>query len=170
MWVLRYLEEERIQKSDDCDNNVWNSVGGCLEGSSTTCPTWNAIQSYLETTGELHNNARMTWGKTIVHWLKHSHDGGDILRAMCYLNDRYALDKLAPPSYASILWCLGWGDKPGRGGDISVKDSSRYRCGPEGFRTARDLVLSSGSAVCQNEQDGDAPDLFFHRYLFLLLS
>ena len=32
------------------------------------------------------------------------------------LNDTFALDGGAPPSYGGLLWCLGWRDKPGPGG------------------------------------------------------
>ena len=32
------------------------------------------------------------------------------------LNDRFALDGGAPPSYGGLLWCLGWRDRPGANG------------------------------------------------------
>lgn len=32
------------------------------------------------------------------------------------LNDDYALDGGAPPSYGGLLWCLGWRDRPGANG------------------------------------------------------
>ena len=112
-----------------------------LEEGTTHDTTWNAMQQYLVTTGELHNNARMTWGKTLLHWLTMHHSPEDLLRYMCYLNDRYALDGLSPPSYAGILWCLGWGDKPTSSGGISEKSTSRYRAGSEGFQIAQSLLL-----------------------------
>ncbi|KAI2489487.1 FAD binding domain of DNA photolyase [Fragilaria crotonensis] len=83
-----------------------------LESCATNDDTWNAMQNYLNTTGELHNNARMTWGKTIVHWQKHRYPTDELLHQLVYLNDRYALDGLSPPSYAGLLWCLGWGENP----------------------------------------------------------
>lgn len=115
-----------------------------LEESETECQTWNAMQRYLVRTGELHNNARMTWGKMVVHWQKSQKPVDAILQELVYLNDRYALDGLSPPSYAGILWCLGWCDKP-KDGVLSEKLSSRYRVGPEGFQEAERLLLSSGT-------------------------
>jgi hypothetical protein len=103
----------------------------------------------------LHNNARMTWGKTLTHWLASSvgtvtanatadMELREMLHHLAYCNDRYALDGLSPPSYAGLLWCLGWGDKPAAGGGISTKPASRYRCGPEGFSVGQRLLLQGG--------------------------
>jgi deoxyribodipyrimidine photolyase len=104
---------------------------------------WDAMQTYLIETGELHNNARMTWGKAMVHWLKVSVAAEDLLIFLCHINDRYALDGLAPPSYAGLLWCLGWCDKPGPSGSITTKPTSRYRTGPDGFQVAQETLLSA---------------------------
>jgi len=104
------------------------------------------MQDYLRETGELHNNARMTWGKTVVHWQK-GLDLSEMLRHMAYINDRYALDGLSPPSYAGLLWCLGWCDKPRSGGDISEKPSWQYRVGPDGFQEAQRRLLQSHSSI-----------------------
>jgi hypothetical protein len=133
-----------------------------LAHAQTDDVTWNAMQDYLVQTGELHNNARMTWGKTLVHWLittttstvgnannkEQSHSPEiQMLHHLAYLNDRFALDGLSPPSYAGLLWCLGWGDKAAAGGGISTKPASRYRCGPEGFSVAQRLLLVQASAA-----------------------
>ena len=129
----------------------------CLESSRTGNEKWDAMQRYLVETGELHNNARMTWGKTLVHWgrtrqIPLGEAGGssptaEILRIMCYLNDRFALDGLSPPSYAGLLWCLGWCDKPGKGGGISQKPASRYKLSAQDFRQAQKRLLEDpGSA------------------------
>lgn len=115
-----------------------------LETCGTNDATWNAMQSYLNTTGELHNNARMTWGKTIVHWQKHRFSSDEVLEQLVYLNDRYALDGLSPPSYAGLLWCLGWGENPTN--CISQKPASRYRQGPIAFADAKlALIVSDGT-------------------------
>lgn len=82
----------------------------------------------------------MTWGKTLVHW-QTSLELPELLRQLAFVNDRFALDGLSPPSYAGLLWCVGWGDKPGRGGGISTKPASRYRVGPQGFVVARRRLL-----------------------------
>ncbi|KAL7531019.1 hypothetical protein ACHAXR_007089, partial [Thalassiosira sp. AJA248-18] len=80
-----------------------------LANGATEDSKWNAMQQYLVRTGELHNNVRMTWGKTAVEWVGSAHL---TLSTLCYLNDRYALDGLSPPSYAGLLWCMGWTEKP----------------------------------------------------------
>lgn len=117
-----------------------------LETGTTSDKNWNAMQEYLISTGELHNNARMTWGKTMVYWQKNGLEINDLLEQICYLNDRFALDGLSPPSYAGLLWCLGWGDKPKDGsGAISEKWASAYRTGPAGFVEAKQALLTINS-------------------------
>jgi hypothetical protein len=66
LWARRHLE------SVHTSSTVSNSIGGSssnnngydykeLERAATRDETWNAMQEYLIDTGELHNNARMTW-------------------------------------------------------------------------------------------------------------
>lgn len=142
VWARAHLERKLVEGGGD------GGVGGgkyCLEdlaGARTGDSTWNAMQSYLNQTGELHNNVRMTWGKTIVEW-QAALPVGELLHQMSYCNDRYALDGLSPPSYAGLLWCLGWCDKPGAGGKISTKPASRYRVHKDGFEVARQRLLES---------------------------
>jgi predicted NAD/FAD-dependent oxidoreductase len=59
--------------------------------------------------GELHNNVRMTWGKTILNWKQTPQEA---LATIIDLNHRYALDGRDPASYGGILWCLGQFDRP----------------------------------------------------------
>jgi hypothetical protein len=113
-----------------------------LEEGRTDCDTWNAMQRYLVKTGELHNNVRMTWGKTVIHWQKGQVTVDLMLQHLCYLNDRYALDGLSPPSYAGLLWCMGWCDEP-KAGVLSNKSSSRYRVGPQGFEDAERILMAT---------------------------
>ena len=80
----------------------------------------------------------------MVHWQK-SLTTSELLQHMASLNDRFALDGLSPPSYAGLLWCLGWCDKPWTGGSISTKPSSRYRVGSEGFAEAQKRLLEMRS-------------------------
>ena len=40
------------------------------------------------------------------------------------LNDRFALDGGAPPSYGGLLWCLGWRDRPGSDGCPTPRPTS----------------------------------------------
>jgi hypothetical protein len=117
----------------------------------------------------------MTWGKELVHWgvarstnltttlNRNGNASGnasgnttsdlldpttEILQMLVYLNDRYALDGLSPPSYAGLLWCMGWCDKPGSkgtGGGISTKPASRYRrASPADFLQAQQTLLECG--------------------------
>ena len=88
----------------------------------------------------------MTWGKTVVHWQKYSYSLDEMLEQLVYLNDRFALDSLSPPSYAGILWCFGWCDKPDSGGGIAEKPASRYRQGPRAFDMAKQTLLISDVA------------------------
>jgi deoxyribodipyrimidine photolyase len=117
-----------------------------LQSAATGDQTWNAMQRYLIETGELHNNARMTWGKTLVHWQATMASPEDVLWELCCLNDRFALDGMSPPSYAGILWCFGWCDKPGSGGSVSTKWAHRYRTGPPGFEQAKESLNDSSTS------------------------
>ncbi|MGK3745250.1 MAG: deoxyribodipyrimidine photolyase, partial [Bacillariaceae sp.] len=67
-WSCRYFESLFHTTKITTGNNTSSSSssrGGYdykqLETASTRDEIWNAMQSYLIDTGELHNNARMTW-------------------------------------------------------------------------------------------------------------
>ena len=86
---------------------------------------WDDCQKCLVLSGELHNNVRMAWGKAIPAWHGAVLGGQEATPAarlqaaldlLVRLNDTYALDGGAPPSYGGLLWCLGWRDRPGAGG------------------------------------------------------
>lgn len=70
---------------------------------------WDAAQASLRVHGELHNNVRMTWGKTLLDWTRDPHAA---MAMLIDLNHRYALDGRDPASYGGILWCLGQFDRP----------------------------------------------------------
>ena len=53
-WASRYLQQQEREEQGGTTSQL-----PLLEGGHTTNPTWNAMQQYLETTGELHNNARI---------------------------------------------------------------------------------------------------------------
>ncbi|EOD36146.1 hypothetical protein EMIHUDRAFT_226719 [Emiliania huxleyi CCMP1516] len=99
-----------------------NQLAGCggggegpslaeLESGRTGDAYWDDCQRCLALSGELHNNVRMAWGKAVPAWWEAA--AGELL---IHLNDSFALDGGAPPSYGGLLWCLGWRDKPGPGG------------------------------------------------------
>ena len=163
VWARSYLQQRG--SSSNRQSQLQGYTLHQLAHAQTDDATWNAMQDYLVQTGELHNNARMTWGKTLTHWLASSvgnisanasanadMDLRELLHHLAYCNDRFALDGLSPPSYAGLLWCLGWGDKPAAGGGISTKPASRYRCGPEGFSVGQRLLLRGENGGGVNEQ------------------
>lgn len=137
LWARRYMTQCQELSSTSTKQGRYSLEE--LASSCTGDATWDAMQSYLVETGELHNNARMSWGKTVVHWNKTA-GTQRLLEQLGYLNDRYALDGLSPPSYAGLLWCLGWGDKQGSNGSITTKPASRYRVSPDGFDLAQTLL------------------------------
>jgi hypothetical protein len=159
-WAIRWIESSRssnTQMNSSRVNDPFDLKG--LENGTTGDDKWDAMQQYLVNTGELHNNCRMTWGKQIVHWGVNSHHNTsnatrEIMQILGYLNDRYALDGLSPPSYGGLLWCIGWGDKPSSNGGISKKPASRYKVGAEAFQQATDILLKglSGSGGGDRKQ------------------
>ncbi|MGD8676471.1 MAG: NAD(P)-binding protein [Desulfobacterales bacterium] len=72
-------------------------------------PLWDAAQKSLLVHGELHNNVRMTWGKTFLNW---SQDPQEALDLMIDWNHPLALDGNKANSYGGLLWCLGLFDRP----------------------------------------------------------
>lgn len=119
-WAVQWIEAK--EKQIDARMDITN-----LDDGESPNEKWNAMQKYLIRTGELHNNVRMTWGKTLVEWLSSQPlEASVVIQALNYLNDRYALDGLSPPSYAGINWCLGWCDKQDINGGITTKSASRY--------------------------------------------
>ncbi len=121
---------------------TWD-INALIEGQ-TGESTWDAMQQYLISTGELHNNARMTWGKTVVHWGRSNKIHiSTLISTLCLLNDTYALDGCSPPSYTGLLWCLGLG------ADLKQlsrnKLSSRYRYTSLDFHSAQQTLLNRNS-------------------------
>jgi hypothetical protein len=136
---------EQYHKHGSSSSYILNDLANASSGG---CLVWDSMQNYLNTTGELHNNARMTWGKTLLHWLLQSYQPVDVaMNEMAFLNDRYALDGISPPSYAGLLWCWGWCDKPSYNGGISMKPSSKYRKQATDFNNAQKVLLKNGHGI-----------------------
>mmetsp|Transcript_14153 Transcript_14153/g.23727 ORF Transcript_14153/g.23727 Transcript_14153/m.23727 type:complete len:597 (-) Transcript_14153:43-1833(-) len=93
-----------------------------LCSAQTGVELWDLCQQSLNRNGELHNNLRMTWGKEVVRWTA---GPDEAYTALKHLNDHYALDGLSPPSYAGLLWCLGWADGPKSESNIYGKVRTR---------------------------------------------
>jgi len=79
----------------------------------------------------------------VVHWQARRLPPAEVLWQLVCLNDRFALDGLSPPSYAGLLWCFGWGDKPASGQKVSEKWASQYRTGAHGFEQAKVHLLNN---------------------------
>lgn len=162
-WARRDLESKKATR----DVPVCTDVGyeyDRLENATTGDEVWDAMQGYLIETGELHNNARMTWGKTVVHWQAGRLPPSEVLYQLCCLNDRFALDGLSPPSYGGILWCFGWGDKPSEGQKVSTKWACNYRTGPSGFEQAKERLfqeiplMATRTSTVVDARHGDGPE------------
>jgi len=70
---------------------------------------WNLCQKSLLRHGELHNNLRMTWGKSFPRWTESLEDSLSLSQKY---NDKYALDGRDPSSIAGVQWCHGLFDRP----------------------------------------------------------
>ncbi|MBA3243137.1 MAG: deoxyribodipyrimidine photolyase [Acidobacteria bacterium] len=79
-----------------------------IEGAETYDELWDATQRELLRTGEIHNYARMLWGKRVIEWRETYEES---FRLLEHLNNKYALDGRNPNSYAGILWCFGKHDR-----------------------------------------------------------
>jgi deoxyribodipyrimidine photo-lyase len=79
-----------------------------IESAQTYDALWDATQRELLRTGEIHNYARMLWGKLVIQWCATYEEAFALLE---YMNNKYALDGRNPNSYAGILWCFGKHDR-----------------------------------------------------------
>ena len=60
-----------------------------LDRGASGDAVWDALMKSLIKTGELHNNARMGWGKAVIKWTPAS----GALSALMALNDRFAVTR-----------------------------------------------------------------------------
>ena len=127
-----------------------------LERGKTHVPLWNIAQMSLWTRGELHNNLRMTWGKEVIRWVGNPQELYDTL---IHLNDKFALDGLSPPSYAGILWCLGWADGPKQ--ERSVYGKIRFRSAS--FLSKRYNLDALKAFATRKHAGGDVLQLFYRQ-------
>ena len=102
-WAAQSLE---LHKSD---LRTWVYTLEQLEMSETHDPYWNAAQTQLRITGEMHGYMRMYWGKKFIEW---SMNPEEAFNNSLYLNNKYALDGRDPNSFAGIAWCFGKHDRP----------------------------------------------------------
>ena len=159
MWEVKRAQKQQSKKTDSTKRSKWGKSGP--DKFEEEIVKWREM-SYAHAFARLDYDdvanipelyaVRMTWGKTVVEWIGCSDQSSSdlspaqvTLRTLCYLNDRYALDALSPPSYAGLLWCMGWSDKPNGNADwrISQKQASRYKMSAEQFRLAEQKLLSN---------------------------
>ncbi len=100
-----------------------------IESGETYDEIWNLGQRELLATGEIHNAARMLWGKKILEWSKTPQKAVD---TMIRLHHRYALDGRNPATYTNILWILGlhdraWGPERPIFGTVRFMSSDAFR-------------------------------------------
>ncbi|MDB2439692.1 deoxyribodipyrimidine photo-lyase [Hellea sp.] len=84
------------------------SLDDLLHGR-TSDTIWNAAQKQWLTTGYMHNNLRMYWGKKLLAWTPNPIEAWN---TACYINDRLSLDGRDPATYGNMQWCFGKA-KPG---------------------------------------------------------
>jgi len=102
-WAQKTLAQHR---NDSRQHDLsWESFARAQSGERL----WDACQRSLLKHGELHNNLRMTWGKSILAWTE---SPARALQIAIDLNHRYALDGRDPSSYGGLLWCFGQFDRP----------------------------------------------------------
>lgn len=79
-----------------------------IESAQSYDALWDATQRELLRTGEIHNYARMLWGKKVIEWCATYEEAFQLLE---HMNNKYALDGRNPNSYAGVLWCFGKHDR-----------------------------------------------------------
>ena len=101
-WVQKTMREH----ADDA--RQFNYSLEQLEAGETHDELWNAAQSEMVATGEMHNYVRMLWGKNVIAW---SPSYEVAFETLVHLNNKYCLDGRDPNSYAGFLWCFGKHDR-----------------------------------------------------------
>ena len=150
--VPLWAREQLRASSALADNKGASLTLAALECGQTGDAAWDDCQRCLAISGELHNNVRMAWGKAIPQWhgaaLAASASASAAsasaasaaaaavepptpatrlqaaLDLLVHLNDKFALDGGAAPSYGGLLWCLGWRDRPSSNGTPSRRPTS----------------------------------------------
>lgn len=152
-WARESLEATRARRA------TRPSLAAIARGE-TGDALFDLAQRSLLRRGVLHNNARMTWGRTLAAWFDDPAEGLAVIEA---LNHRYALDGRDPASYGGILWCYGQFDRPqGASGPLGAVQSrsgaqhlrrldvARYRAWIDAPRRPTVVVVGAGVAglVC----------------------
>merc|ERR1719433_469800 len=92
----------------------------------------------------------MGWGKAVARWARSPQDAIDLL---VELNNRFALDGHAPPSYGGLLGCLGLFEGPKQEGKVLGKVASK----PPKARYASLAIRAAELLGAPAEAGGPAP-------------
>jgi deoxyribodipyrimidine photolyase len=166
--VTKWAREQLRESSALTDNGGGTPTLAALECGQTGDAAWDDCQRCLAISGELHNNVRMAWGKAIPQWhgaalaalagatamasaaaaAVEAPTAATRLQAaldlLVHLNDKFALDGGAAPSYGGLLWCLGWRDRPSSNGTPSRRPTSIAKRVPPGTLERRALMRVNG--------------------------
>jgi deoxyribodipyrimidine photo-lyase len=121
-WARRTLEKHALDVRPKVSARA-------IERGETYDEVWNLAERELLATGEIHNAARMLWGKKILEWSPTPQRAVD---TMIRLHHRYALDGRNPATYANVLWILGlhdraWGPERPVFGTVRYMSSDAFR-------------------------------------------
>ena len=102
-WARKTLDAHRRDKREFLyRRDQW-------ESAATHDPCWNAAQTEMVRSGQMHNYMRMYWGKKILEW---SRTPEEAFETALYLNNKYELDGRDPNGFVGVAWCFGRHDRP----------------------------------------------------------
>jgi deoxyribodipyrimidine photo-lyase len=107
-WARKTLDEHRGDKRDFLyTRDQW-------EAAATHDPCWNAAQTEMVRSGQMHNYMRMYWGKKFLEW---SRTPEEAFATALYLNNKYEVDGRDPNGFVGVAWCFGrhdraWTERP----------------------------------------------------------
>ena len=107
-WARKTLNEHRKDKRDYVyTREQW-------ETGATHDPCWNAAQTEMVKSGQMHNYMRMYWGKKLIEW---SRTPEEAFETALYLNNKYEIDGRDPNGFVGVAWCFGrhdraWTERP----------------------------------------------------------
>ena len=107
-WARQTLNDHRKDKRDFIYTRAqW-------ESAATHDPFWNAAQTEMVKSGQMHNSMRMYWGKKLIEWSRTPEEAFEMALA---LNNKYEVDGRDPNGFVGVAWCLGrhdraWTERP----------------------------------------------------------
>ena len=99
-WAISSWNERTFVESEKSPIELERGKSGDL--------LWDSAQIGLLRHGTMHNNVRMTWGKSFAGWRA---DPEDAMHLALEMNNRFAMDGRDPSSIAGVQWCFGLFDR-----------------------------------------------------------